>query len=78
MYICMWQGWKNFSKLLTHGPSACFISIIEFPPDTCVFEWNISLVLVLADNVEFLKLTFALQWLLVLYILYCYCHSKTI
>jgi len=52
--------------------------MLEFPPDTCVYEWNISVVLVLADNVEFLKLTFSLQWLLVLHILYCFCHSKTI
>lgn len=54
------------------------ILMLEFPPDTCVCEWNISLVLVLADSVEFLKLALALQWFLVLHILYCYCHIKTI
>jgi len=54
------------------------ILMLESPPDTCECKWNISLVLVLADSVGFLKLTFALQWFLVLHILYCYCHIKTL
>lgn len=50
------------------------ILMLGSPPDTCVCEWNISLVLVLADSVEFLKLTSTLQWFLVLHIILLLSH----